>query len=81
MSTGYSGTPLRQKLGVKPDETTWRLAMPDVIADEIGSDAPPQLVAEPIPGLASAHLFVTEAARLVATLARLRLLLDCAGMV
>lgn len=81
MSTGYSGTPLRQKLGVKPGQTTWRLAMPDAIADEIDGDAPPLLVPAPRPGLASAHLFVTEAALLATTLTHLRPLLDPAGMV
>lgn len=78
---GYSGTPLRKKLGVLPGQTTWRLAMPAVIGAQIDGDAPPVLVAEPQPGLESAHLFVTERAVLGAQLVRLRTLLTPAGMV
>lgn len=78
---GYSGTPLRKKLGVVPGQRTWRLAMPEAIADEIDGDAPPLLLAEPAAGLESAHLFVTEAAVLAAQLARLRPLLAPKGMV
>lgn len=78
---GYSGTPLRQKLGVLPGQRTWRLAMPEAIARAIDGDAPPLLLAEPGPGLESAHLFVTERAALAAELARLRALLAPGGMV
>jgi hypothetical protein len=78
---GYSGTPLRKKLGVLPGQTTWRLAMPEAVADEIDGDAPPVLVAEPVAGLESAHLFVTERVVLAAELARLRPLLAAKGMV
>lgn len=78
---GYSGTPLRKKLGVAPGQTTWRLAMPDAVADEIDGDAPPELLAAPGAGLDSAHLFVTEATVLAAQLARLRPLLAPKGMV
>lgn len=78
---GYSGTPLRKKLGVQPGQTTWRLAMPEAVADEIDGDAPPLLLAEPAAGLESAHLFVTEAAVLAAQLARLRPLLAPKGMI
>jgi hypothetical protein len=78
---GYSGTPLRKKLGVLPGQTTWRLAMPDAVADAIDGDAPPLLLAEPLAGLESAHLFVTEAAVLAGTLARLRPFLAAKGMV
>ena len=78
---GYSGTPLRKKLGVVPGQTTWRLAMPAAVADEIDGDAPPVLLAEPVAGLESAHLFVTGRAVLAAELARLRPLLAAKGMV
>lgn len=78
---GYSGTPLRAKLGVKPDQRTWRLAMPDAVAAEVDGDAPPLLLNTPQAGLDSAHLFVTERAVLDAELARLRPLLAPAGMV
>jgi len=78
---GYSGTPLRKKLGVLPGQVTWRLAMPDAVAGEIDGDDPPLLLAEPAPGLESAHLFVTERAVLAAQLMRLRPLLAAKGMV
>lgn len=80
-TTGYSGTPLRKKLGVVAGQMTWRLAMPDAIADEIDSDDPPLLLGVPVAGLAMAHLFVTEVAVLQATLTRLRPLLAANGMV
>lgn len=78
---GYSGTALRSKLGVKPGQRTWRLAMPDAVAAEVDGDAPPLLLEVPAAGLDSAHLFVTECAVLAAELARLRPLLAPAGMV
>nr|WP_310524605.1 hypothetical protein [Polymorphobacter sp.] len=74
-SSGYSGTPLRKKLGVTSGQSTWRLAMPDAIAAEIDADDPPDLRPDPIPGLESAHIFVTQAAVLAETLTRLRPLL------
>jgi hypothetical protein len=78
---GYSGTPLRKKLGVVPGQTTWRLAMPETVADEIDGDAPPVFLDAPVAGLESAHLFVTEAVVLHAHLIRLRSLLAAKGMV
>lgn len=78
---GYSGTPLRKKLGVVAGQSTWRRAMPEAIADEIDGDDPPLLLDAPVTGLAMAHLFVTEAAVLQADLARLRGLLAPNGMV
>jgi hypothetical protein len=80
-TAGYSGVPLRKKLGVTARQTTWRLAMPDAVAAEIDGDVPPQLLAAPVVGLDSAHLFVTEAAVLQAELARLRGLLAQNGMI
>jgi hypothetical protein len=78
---GYSGTPLRKKLGVAPGQVTWRLAMPEAVADEIDGDAPPALLAEPVKGLESAHLFVKDRSVLAAELARLRPLLAAKGMI
>lgn len=77
---GYSGTPLRAKLGVKPGQRTWRLAMPEEVAAEVDGDAPPVLLGAPEAGLDAAHLFVTERAVLAEELARLRPLLAPAGM-
>jgi len=78
---GYSGTPLSKKLCVRPGQATWRLAMPGPVAAEIDGGEPPQLLAEPVSGLQSAHLFVTERAVLAAELARLRPLLAARAMV
>ena len=80
-TTGYSATQLRKKLGVMAGQTTWRLAMPDVIADEIDADDPPLLFEAPVAGLMMAHLFVVEAAVLQAGLTRLRPLLAANGVV
>jgi hypothetical protein len=78
---GYSGTPLRKKLGVAPGQTTWRLAMPAVIAAEIDGDAPPLLIGAPKAGLDSAHVFTVDRAELATTLAMLRPLLSAMGMI
>ncbi len=78
---GYSGTPLRKKLGVGAGQTTWRLAMPEAVAAAIDGDDPPAVLAEPAPGLESAHLFVTGRAVLGPQLVRLRPLLAPQGMI
>lgn len=80
-TTGYSGTPLRKKLGVVAGQSTWRLAMPEAIADEIDGDEPPLLLEAPFAGLAMAHLFVTEAAVLHDRLMQLRPLLAPNGVI
>lgn len=80
-SAGYSGTPLRKKLGVVAGQSTWRLAMPDAIAHEIDGDDPPVLLEGAVAGLAMAHLFVTDTAVLQDRLTQLRLLLAPNGMV
>lgn len=79
MSAGYSGTPLAKKLGVRDGQRTWRLGMPGSVAAEIG--LAPLLLDGPEPGLEMAHLFHTRRAELEAELARLRALIDPAGMV
>lgn len=81
IGAGYSGTPLRKKLGVAAGQRTWRLAMPADIAATIDNDAPPLLLAAPDAGLDVAHLFVTARADLAEALALLRPLLAPAGMI
>ena len=81
VTVGYSGTPLRKTLGVTPRQTTWRLAMPDVSADEIDGDDAPLLLIAPVPGLVSAHVFATERAVMTAALIQLRPLLAPNGIV
>jgi hypothetical protein len=38
MTAGYSGTPLAQKLGLKPGMRAWFLDMPDAVRAEIDAD-------------------------------------------
>ncbi len=82
MPTGYSGTPLAQKLGVKDGQRTWRSDMPATVAAEIAeSPFAPLLLKLPSAPLEMAHLFVTERARFSADLARIRPMLAPAGIV
>ncbi len=73
MAAGYSGTPLWKKLGVRDGQRTWRLAMPEHVAAEIGQDGlVPVLLETPCAPLEMAHLFVTDRAEFAAELARVR---------
>lgn len=81
VEAGYSGTPLRRKLGVIAAQRWWRLAMPEDVAVAIDADGPPLLLKAPEPGMDAAHLFVTSRAVLAAELARLRPWLAPAGMI
>jgi hypothetical protein len=79
---GYSGTPLWKKLGVRDGQTTWRVNMPESVADEIAAGGvAPALVARPRAGLQMAHLFVTRRAELAMHLEKLRGLLAQDGTV
>lgn len=81
-SAGYSGTPLWKKLGVKDGQTTWRVGMPESVAEEIAAGGvAPALVTKPKAGLAMAHLFVTRRAELGLHLEKLRGLLAPDGVV
>jgi len=73
MTAGYSGTPLAQKLSLKPGLRTWWCGMPDSVRAEIDRDgAGLTLLETPEPPIDAAHIFVTERAVLEC---RLRLLL------
>ena len=64
-ASGYSGTPLAQKLGLKPGMRAWFLSMPDGVRAEIGRDAPTmELLDQPEPPVDLAHIFVTSCAAL-----------------
>lgn len=80
MTAGYSGTPLAQKLSLKPGMRVWFDAMPDTVLAEI---AMPDLDRRdgPEAGLNAAHIFVTSRADMEAKLALLRRLIDPAGFV
>jgi hypothetical protein len=80
MPTGYSGTPLATKLGLKPGQRVWRDGMPGSVADEIG-DTGAILLDGPEAGLDVAHIFKTDRAALADDLAALRRLLAPAGFV
>ncbi len=61
--TGYSGTSLAQKLGIKPGMRSWFLGMPDSVSAEIERDAPSfERLELPEPPVDLAHIFVTSCA-------------------
>lgn len=82
MTAGYSGTPLAQKLGLKPGIRCWFHNMPDSVRATID---PETLSVEEQPtasdGLQCAHLFVTERARLERELRALRPLMATNGFI
>jgi hypothetical protein len=82
MTTGYSGTPLAKKLGLKDGMRVWFDAMPDSVRAEINL-AELTLSEQEVPtaGTDVAHIFVTERADMEAKLAMLRTLLQPAGFI
>jgi hypothetical protein len=78
--TGYSGTPLATKLGLKPGQRLWRHGMPASVASEIG-DTGAVLLPQPEQGMDAAHIFKTDRAALADDLAALRRLLAPSGFV
>jgi 3-hydroxyisobutyrate dehydrogenase-like beta-hydroxyacid dehydrogenase len=82
MATGYSGTPLARKLGVKDAQRTWRYRMPASVAQEISDDGVcPKLHKAPLPGLEMVHAFVVSRADLSKVLHDVRELLDPSGVI
>jgi hypothetical protein len=82
MSTGYSGTALAQKLGLKPGMRSWFQNMPDSVRAEIDHDSPPiEELDLPEPPIQFAQIFVTSCAVLDCELRMLLPLLDPAGMI
>ena len=82
MPTGYSGTPLAKKLGVKDGQRTWRSNMPSTVAREIAlSGVRPALLKSPVSGLEMAHIFVTSRGDLAKLLGELRTVLEPDGMI
>jgi hypothetical protein len=64
-ASGASGTPLAQKLGLKPGMRAWYLNMPDSVRAEIERRAPPlEQLDQPEPPVDLAHIFVTSCAAL-----------------
>jgi hypothetical protein len=63
--TGYSGTPLAKKLGLKPGMRAWFMGMPKGVRAEMERDAPPlEMLDTPEPPVDLAHIFVTSCAAL-----------------
>ena len=81
MPTGYSGTPLAKKLGLKPGQRAWFADMPDSVRAEIDPEEIGLiLLTEPGAGMDAAHIFVTERADLERHIAAVRALLAPDGM-
>lgn len=82
MTTGYSGTPLAKKLGLKPGMRAWFKNVPASVRAEIERDAPPfEQLDLPEAPVELAHIFVTSCAVLDCELRMLLPLLDPAGMI
>ncbi|MEQ1616873.1 MAG: DUF3052 domain-containing protein [Terricaulis sp.] len=81
MPTGYSGTPLAKKLGLKEGSALWAKGIPASVRAEIEQSVCPRYLARPGKDLAAAHVFHTSAAKLEADLRKLRGLLASDGMV
>jgi hypothetical protein len=82
MPSGYSGTPLAKKLGLKDGMRLWWEEMPDSVRAEIEAERLQlNLLASPEPPIDAAHIFVTERADLDAKLHELMPLLGPAGMI
>ena len=82
MTTGYSGTPLAQKLGLKPGMRSWSLNMPDSVRAEIDRDATSfEQLEAPEPPVDFAHIFVTSFASLDCELRMLLPLIARDGMI
>jgi hypothetical protein len=82
LPSGYSGTPLAKKLGLKDGMRLWWEEMPDSVRAEIEAERLQlNLLASPEPPIDAAHIFVTERADLDAKLHELMPLLGPAGMI
>ena len=82
MTSGYSGTPLAKKLGLKAGMRAWYLGMPASVRAEIEREAPQlELLDTPEAPVDLAHIFVTSLAALDCELRQLLPLLDPAGMI
>jgi hypothetical protein len=82
--SGYSGTPLPKKLGLKPDMTALFIALPDSLshlAEEVsGALRTDELAAANASGLDYVHVFETSRAALTEHALGLKAMLKPAGM-
>lgn len=82
MTTGYSGTPLAQKLGLKRGVRAWFCNMPASVRAEIDPVAIGiEEYEAAASGLQAAHIFVTERAKLERELDALLELIDRNGFI
>ena len=80
MTSGYSGTPLANKLSLKDGMRLWWDGIPESVADEIGAQGLQlEMLAAPEAPIDAAHIFVTERAALEAKLHKLMPLLGSRG--
>lgn len=80
--SGYSGTPLPRKLGMKPGMRAWFHAMPDSVREQIAPEAIGVVeLAGCENGLDVAHIFVTDRVALERHIAILRTALQPAGFI
>lgn len=80
MTTGYAGTPLADKLGLKRGMRCWFHNMPDSVRAEIAhAEVEEQPAASA--GLQCAHLFLTEREQMGRQLTALRELIDVNGSI
>ena len=81
-ASGYSGTPLAKKLGLKPGMRAWFQDMPDHVRAEIERDAPSfEQLQSPEPPVDLAHIFVRHCAALDCGLRMLLPLIARDGMI
>ena len=80
MNAGYSGTPLAQKLGLKPGLRTWWDGMPASVGAEIGETGI-TLLDRPQTPIDVAHIFVISYADMETKLTVLRPLLAPTGFI
>jgi hypothetical protein len=82
MTSGYSGTPLAQKLSLKDGMRVWWEDMPASVRAEIEAEGVAvNLLSAPVGPIDAAHIFVTERADMAARLKALRPLLAPAGFI
>lgn len=82
MTSGYSGTPLAQKLSLKEGMRVWWDEMPDSVRAEIdGCGVSLKHRSTPIGPIDEAHIFVTRRDMLDCKLRLLLPMLDPAGMI
>ncbi|MFN4095446.1 MAG: hypothetical protein ACK4GG_01595 [Sphingomonas sp.] len=82
MTTGYSTTPLADKLGLKPGMRLFLADMPASVRQEARvDDLGLEVLAAPCTGIDAAHIFVTSRATLERELKALRQLIAPSGFI